>query len=110
MRLSISALFQISLAQIFYSVYNILTIDALIAANLEKPFTYTDFNSLGSRARILLALMAFNIFAAWMKLFKYLSFNKTMTQLSQTLTSATKDLSGFSVMFFIIYFAFVQLG
>ncbi len=54
--------------------------------------------------------MALNVFAAWMKLFKYLSFNKTMTQLSQTLTVAAKDLSGFAVMFFIIYFAFVQLG
>ncbi len=58
----------------------------------------------------MLVLMALNVFAAWMKLFKYLSFNATMTQLSRTLTSAAKDLSGFTVMFFIIYFAFVQLG
>ena len=33
-----------------------------------------------------------------------------MTQLSETLTASAKDLGGFSVMFFIIYFAFVQLG
>merc|ERR1719461_710071 len=33
-----------------------------------------------------------------------------MTQLSETLSAAGKDLGGFSVMFVIIYFAFVQLG
>jgi polycystin 2 len=47
---------------------------------------------------------------AWIKLFKYLSFNSTMTQLSETLSRAAKDLSGFSIMFSIIFFAFVQLG
>ena len=36
-------------------------------------------------SRTLIILMAWNIFVAWIKLFKYLSFNKTMTQLSGTL-------------------------
>ena len=53
---------------------------------------------------------AFNVFVAWAKLFKYLSFNKTMTQLSGTLSSAARDLAGFFVMFIIIFLAFVQLG
>ena len=87
---------------------------------------------LGTLYRNLTTLSAFNIFVAWIKIFKYLSFNKTMIQLSGTLSAvitfskynvyqlstifskilfqSTKDLSGFSVMFFIIYFAFVQLG
>jgi polycystin 2 len=42
--------------------------------------------------------------------FKYISFNKTMTQLSSTLARCAKDLGGFSVMFFIIFLAFAQLG
>ena len=44
------------------------------------------------------------------QVFKYISFNKTMTQLSRTLGSCAKDLAGFAVMFFIIFLAFAQLG
>merc|ERR1712024_169873 len=55
-------------------------------------------------------LSALNLFVAWIKVFKYLSFNATMTQLSQTLTSAGRDLAGFAVMFTIIFLAFTQLG
>jgi hypothetical protein len=45
-----------------------------------------------------------------LQVFKYISFNKTMTQLSSTLARCAKDLAGFAVMFFIIFFAFAQLG
>lgn len=44
------------------------------------------------------------------QVFKYISFNKTMTQLSSTLARCAKDLAGFAVMFFIIFLAFAQLG
>ena len=83
------------------------------------------------RSLTLSTLSALNLFVAWIKVFKYLSFNATMTQLSQTLTSvsdtvalsinvlrftqvpnfqAGRDLAGFAVMFFIIFLAFTQLG
>ena len=45
-----------------------------------------------------------------MQIFKYISFNKTMTQLSSTLGRCAKDLAGFFVMFIIIFLAFTQLG
>ena len=45
-----------------------------------------------------------------LQIFKYISFNKTMTQLSSTLGRCAKDLLGFAVMFFIIFLAFTQLG
>lgn len=44
------------------------------------------------------------------QIFKYVSFNKTMTQLSSTLSSCVKDIIGFAVMFFIVFFAYAQLG
>ena len=44
------------------------------------------------------------------QIFKYISFNKTMTQLSSTLGRCAKDLAGFFVMFIIIFLAFTQLG
>lgn len=33
-----------------------------------------------------------------------------MTQLSETLTKCATDISGFAIMFFIIFFSFAQLG
>ncbi|XP_015979751.2 polycystic kidney disease 2-like 1 protein isoform X3 [Rousettus aegyptiacus] len=53
---------------------------------------------------------AVNLFFAWIKIFKYISFNKTMTQLSSTLARCAKDILGFAVMFFIVFFAYAQLG
>ena len=101
---------QISLSQIGLNVYNLLKVNSLLKALLAKPFLHADFSPLADSSRQLSILSAFNVFVAWIKVFKYLSFNKTMTQLSETLSAAGKDLGGFSVMFVIIYFAFVQLG
>jgi hypothetical protein len=33
-----------------------------------------------------------------------------MTQLSETLGKCAQDISGFAIMFFIIFFAYAQLG
>src|SRR5690606_10344932 len=50
------------------------------------------------------------IFISWVKIFKYVSFNKTMTQLSLTLSRCAKDVAGFAIMFFIVFLAYAQLG
>ena len=55
-------------------------------------------------------MMAFIVFFAWLKLFKYISFNTTMNQLSETLSRSAKDLGGFAIMFFIVFLAYTQLG
>jgi len=55
-------------------------------------------------------LVAIAVFFAWIKVFKYISFNKTMTQLQNTLASCAKDIAGFAVMFFIIFLAYAQWG
>jgi len=46
----------------------------------------------------------------FLQIFKYISFNKTMNQLSSTLSRCAKDVGGFAVMFFIFFFAYAQLG
>ena len=66
---------------------------------------------LGTLYRNLTTLSAFNIFVAWIKIFKYLSFNKTMIQLSGTL-SAVRTFSKCNIyqciyhifLFFLVYF------
>uniref|UniRef100_A0A8C9XK35 Polycystin-2 n=1 Tax=Sander lucioperca TaxID=283035 RepID=A0A8C9XK35_SANLU len=50
------------------------------------------------------------VFFAWVKLFKFINFNKTMSQLSGTMSRCAKDLVGFAIMFFIIFLAYAQLA
>ncbi|GMR48329.1 hypothetical protein PMAYCL1PPCAC_18524, partial [Pristionchus mayeri] len=55
-------------------------------------------------------IAAIILFFAWIKVFKYISFNKTMSQLSATLSRSAKDIGGFAVMFFVFFFAYAQFG
>jgi len=45
-----------------------------------------------------------------LQLFKFISFNRTMTQLSATMSSCAKDLLAFTVMFVIVFISFAQFG
>jgi polycystin 2 len=54
--------------------------------------------------------MAITLFCVWIKMFKFINFSRTMTQISATLSSSAKDLFGFSIMFFIVFLSFAQLG
>ena len=47
---------------------------------------------------------------SFLQVFKYISFNKTMNQLSSTLSRCAKDVGGFTIMFLIIFLAYAQLG
>jgi hypothetical protein len=62
-----------------------MRITGILEELLAKPFQFADFAPLANNSRTLTILSALNIFVAWIKFFKYLSFNKTMTQLSGTL-------------------------
>ncbi|CAG9823551.1 unnamed protein product [Phaedon cochleariae] len=55
-------------------------------------------------------IIAVDLFVIYMKIFKFLNFNKTMSQLNNTLKKCASDILGFSVMFFIIFFAYTELG
>ncbi len=44
------------------------------------------------------------------KIFKFVSFSETMGQLTATLNYALYDMIGFTVMFTIVFAAFVQCG
>ncbi|KAF7270756.1 hypothetical protein GWI33_016297 [Rhynchophorus ferrugineus] len=50
------------------------------------------------------------LFFVYMRTFKYLNFNKRMAQLNDTIKNCSKDILGFSVMFFVAYFAYAELG
>lgn len=49
-------------------------------------------------------------FPSLLQLFKFINFNRTMSQLSTTMSRCAKDLFGFAIMFFIIFLAYAQLA
>ncbi|CAJ0558759.1 unnamed protein product, partial [Mesorhabditis spiculigera] len=87
--------------RVFENRVNILVNDDLNVASMDDAVTannnYSNF-------------LAVLLFFSWMKIFKYISFNKTMSQLSATLSRSAKDIGGFAVMFFIFFFAYAQFG
>ena len=99
-----------SITQILLNFYTQYTVNSTLDGLMKLPFEFADFSSLSEISKTYTYLAGFNVFVAWVKVFKYLSFNKTMTQLSGTLSKCSKELSGFTVMFLIIFFAFAQLG
>jgi len=92
------------------NIYIHLTVETQIGEILLEPESYPDFRMIGNLYYVFTTCLTLCSFFGWIKLFKYVSFNKTMTQLTTTLSRSSGDLVAFSVMFFIIFFAFAQLG
>ncbi|NP_001239172.1 polycystic kidney disease 2-like 1 protein [Oryzias latipes] len=100
----------LALVAIAFNVFRTIKVDNLLGKLLENPNIYADFEFLAFWQTQYNNMNAVNLFFAWIKIFKYISFNKTMTQLSTTLGRCAKDILGFAVMFFIVFFAYAQLG
>ncbi|GFN78424.1 polycystin-2, partial [Plakobranchus ocellatus] len=95
---------------IIFNVHRTVTIVERLGDLLNDPGSYANFVALGFWEMRFNNIVAITVFFAWVKVFKYISFNKTMTQLSTTLSRCAKDLLGFFIMFFIVFLAFTQLG
>ncbi|XP_046393954.1 polycystic kidney disease 2-like 1 protein [Ischnura elegans] len=93
-----------------FSIYRIIDVNEMIENKLQDKNKYSNFEFIGFCQTQLNNGVAVLVFFAWIKLFKFLSFNKTMTDLSKTLSRSSKDIAGFAVMFLIVFFAFAQLG
>jgi len=94
-----------------FNIYRQVQVDSLLDSLINRDDTqYNDFSFLCYWQYQFNIIISVTIFLAWIKVFKYISFNKTMTQLSETLAKCARDISGFAIMFFIIFFAYAQLG
>ena len=71
---------------------------------------FVDFANLGSKQRSFNETVAVFVLLAWLKLFKYLNFNKTMLHLGTTLKRCAKDVLAFVVMFLIVFLGFACWG
>ncbi|XP_046885450.1 polycystic kidney disease 2-like 1 protein [Hypomesus transpacificus] len=100
----------LAIVAIVFNVFRTIKVDKLLGTLLQNPDIYADFEFLAFWQTQYNNMNAMNLFFAWIKVFKYISFNKTMTQLSSTLGRCAKDIMGFAIMFFIVFFAYAQLG
>uniref|UniRef100_A0A8D0AJG7 Polycystin 2 like 1, transient receptor potential cation channel n=1 Tax=Sander lucioperca TaxID=283035 RepID=A0A8D0AJG7_SANLU len=100
----------LAIVAIVFNIFRTVKVDKLLGKLLEQPGIYADFEFLAFWQTQYNNMNAVNLFFAWIKIFKYISFNKTMTQLSSTLGRCAKDILGFAIMFFIVFFAYAQLG
>jgi hypothetical protein len=101
----------------YYRPFSFVTRQTLV----NDQHVHPNFDTLAFWFYVYDVLAACTIFVAWTKIFKYINFNKTMTQvadrwhcahlqLADTLSSCSGDIFGFSIMFFIVFLAYGQLG
>ncbi|XP_067899194.1 polycystin-2-like protein 1 [Heterodontus francisci] len=99
-----------SFLAIFYNIYRTIKVSSLLVQLLENSDSYPNLYFLTYWQNRYNVIIAFTAFFAWIKIFKYISFNMTMTQLSTTLSRCAKGIVGFAIMFFIVFFGYAQLG
>ncbi|XP_021266439.1 polycystic kidney disease 2-like 2 protein isoform X2 [Numida meleagris] len=103
-------LIAVSILAICFNIYRSTEVSLLMEELLSNAHVYPDFHFLAFWQVIYDNMIAVNVFFAWIKIFKYVTFSKTMTQLASTLSRCAKDIIGFAIMFFIIFFAYAQFS
>ncbi|XP_065591144.1 polycystin-2-like protein 2 [Cyrtonyx montezumae] len=100
----------VSIFAIGFNIYCTTEVSLLMEEFLSNAYVYPDFYFLAFWQVIYDNMIAVNVFLAWLKIFKYMSFSSTMTQLSSTISRCAKDIIGFAIMFFITFFAYAQFS
>uniref|UniRef100_A0A4W4H2S9 Polycystin-2 n=1 Tax=Electrophorus electricus TaxID=8005 RepID=A0A4W4H2S9_ELEEL len=100
----------LSVPAIIMNIHRTAAVNSRLRYLLENHSTYPNFQPLAQLQVRFNNLAAVIVFLAWVKLFKFINFNKTMNQLSSTVSRCAKDLLGFSIMFFIVFLAYAQLA
>ncbi|XP_008417977.2 polycystin-2 isoform X1 [Poecilia reticulata] len=100
----------LSVVAIIMSITRTAMARNLLSGLLENYTAHPSFEPLASLQAQFNNLAAVIVFFSWVKLFKFINFNKTMSQLSTTMSRCAKDLTGFAIMFFIIFLAYAQLA
>ena len=67
------------------TVYTDIVVKQLLKPLLAEPTLHGDFTTLAYWTEVQNNVFAVNVFFAWLKVFKYISFNRTMQQLSTTI-------------------------
>ncbi|XP_060103057.1 polycystin-2 [Heteronotia binoei] len=99
-----------SVASVGVNIYRTSTVDKLLKTLLENQNHFPNFEPLAYWQMQFSNIAAVTMFFVWIKLFKFISFNRTMNQLSTTMSRCAKDVLGFAIMFFTIFIAYAQLA
>ncbi|KAH8260837.1 hypothetical protein KR038_005076 [Drosophila bunnanda] len=92
-----------------YNIWHSLKVHSVTVKAMAE-FNYQSLDVLCFWNIIYVDMMAILAFLVWIKIFKFISFNKTLVQFTTTLKRCSKDLAGFSLMFGIVFLAYAQLG
>lgn len=92
-----------------YVFRTILTFQILYVFNETHGNGYVKLQYVSTIDEIFGYLLAFIMFVAILKFIRLLRFNKRMGVLYATLAQCSKDLKSFSIVFCIVFFAFVQM-
>ncbi|XP_040003040.1 polycystin-2 isoform X2 [Xiphias gladius] len=100
----------LSVVAIIMNITRTAMVGNLLKGLLENHTAHPTFEPLANLQVQFNNVAALIVFCSWVKLFKFINFNKTMSQLSSTMSRCAKDLVGFAIMFFIIFLAYAQLA
>ncbi|NXH14048.1 PK2L2 protein, partial [Bucco capensis] len=100
----------VSILAIAFNIYCTAKVSLLMEKLLSDTHVYPDFYFLAFWQVLYNDMIAVTFFFAWIKIFKYISLNQTMRQLSSTLSRCARNIIGFTIMFFIIFLAYAQLA
>ncbi|XP_039879868.1 polycystin-2 isoform X1 [Simochromis diagramma] len=100
----------LSVVAIIMNITRTAMVGNLLRGLLENHTAHPSFEPLANLQVQFNNMAAVIVFFSWVKLFKFINFNKTMSQLSSTMSRCAKDLMGFAIMFFIIFLAYAQLA
>ncbi|XP_075888699.1 polycystin-2 [Nelusetta ayraudi] len=100
----------LSVVAIIMNITRTAMVGGLLKGLLENHTGHPSFESLANLQVQFNNVAAIIVFFSWIKLFKFINLNKTMSQLSSTMSRCAKDLVGFAIMFFIIFLAYAQLA
>ncbi|XP_037955786.1 polycystic kidney disease 2-like 1 protein [Teleopsis dalmanni] len=93
-----------------YQIIHIFLVKALLKRVTEDEDGFHSLDNICFWSSLYADLLAVCAFFICIKVFKYISFNKTLLQFSTTLQRCAKDLLGFGLMFLIVFLAYAQLG
>ncbi|KAL3319447.1 polycystic kidney disease 2-like 1 [Cichlidogyrus casuarinus] len=93
-----------------FSIYRTIKVNEILKFLVEQQNFFPNFEFVSYWEIQYNYVISLLLFISWIKLFKFINFNRAMTLMSVSLSAAMDDLMSFMVMFAIIFFAYAQLG
>jgi Polycystin cation channel len=92
------------------SIYQMVHIAEKLEDSNKHPKEFINFDVISFWQFMFVDALGISTFLIWIRMLKYIKFNKTMVQFGKTLAKCAKDLLGFGFMFLIVFVAYAQLG